>query len=128
MEYYVGLNTFKFNHSTFFQLPDPSHGVANGANETTDELNIYIKCRDRYGHEMPEYLKIDMCVNHGPDETPPRIVTTDPNDGSYVSFDDNSFNLQLITNELSSCRWSDEAGIVYSDMTNAFLCLSLIHI
>jgi len=125
MEFDVGLNTYKFNHSTFFQMPDPSHGVAECFNVTKPlptEMKLYVKCQDRYGHKMPEYMTFEACVNDGPDETPPRIVATSPKKGDYVSYDSDGFNLRLITNELAECRWDYETSKTFDEMQHNFVC------
>ncbi|MGK0232236.1 MAG: hypothetical protein ACI9P9_000312 [Patescibacteria group bacterium] len=120
MQFFVGNSAYLFNHSTFFQLPDPSHGLAQNYTAVTD-VSIYVKCRDRYGHEAPEFLQIDMCVFDGPDQTAPRVVNTRPKTNSVVSFDSESFELQVLTNELSTCRYST-SDVTYDLMENDLSC------
>lgn len=124
MEYYLGNSAYKYNHSTFFMLPDPSHGQSQGI-DISSEMEIYIKCRSRFGHMMPNYLKIEMCVHEGPDETPPRIVKTTPKSGSYVSYDADGFNFVVETNEPATCRW-DYQDKSYNEMENSFECDYLV--
>jgi hypothetical protein len=121
MAFFVGIQTFVYDHSTFFQLPDPSHGQSQGLDIESD-LSIYILCQDRFGHEMPEYLQIDMCVKEGEDETPPRIVTTFPKDGEYVSTTSTNQSVSLITNELSVCKWDLDGAKTFEEMANTFEC------
>ena len=42
MRYDLGGNSYLYNHTTTFSLPDPSHGQSQGGN-WTGELSLYIK-------------------------------------------------------------------------------------
>jgi len=45
MAYSLGGNYYKYNHTTSFMLPDPSHGQSQGL-DVTGETKLYVKCRD----------------------------------------------------------------------------------
>ncbi|MBT7251305.1 hypothetical protein HN604_00615 [archaeon] len=114
-------NIYRWNHSLSINLPDPSHGQSLGASWTGD-LDFFILCQDSNGHETPNFYKISMCVNQGPDTSAPIITGTSPESDSFVSFDMDSTDAQVYTNELSQCKWSliDEP---YSSMANDFSCI-----
>ncbi|MFH1451857.1 MAG: glycine zipper family protein [archaeon] len=120
MGYDVGGNFYLYNHTMFFPIPDPSHGQSQGWN-WNGELEFFVKCQDACGHETPNFYHIDMCVNQGPDNNPPVIMYAEPKSDSLIGFDSNSTSVQIMTNELSSCRW-DESDKDYSSMANSFEC------
>lgn len=121
MLYDVGTSDRILDHTTFFRIPDPSHGRANNVDLPTD-MSIYILCQDRRGDLTPEYFKIDMCVVDGPDETPPLMVSMNPPDGSTISYDSSNFTVVLSTDEMATCRWDHDSTIPYEQMTNEFVC------
>ena len=116
----LGGNYYKYNHTTVFALPDPSHGQSQGGNWTGD-LRLYIKCRDSYNHETPGYYTIDMCVKEGPDKTPPMIRATEPGNNAIVGYNISLKNVTIITNELATCKW-DASDVDYSVMENEMKC------
>jgi len=118
-----GLSLYNHSpHSIPFYLPDPSHGESQGLN-WTGELDLYVKCQDGNGNENtnPDFYNIKMCVKQGPDETPPLITATSPESGSLISFDSTSEDIQIVTNEFSTCRWAD-TDMDYSVMPNQMTC------
>jgi hypothetical protein len=123
-----GPNSYLLNHTVSFLLPDPSHGRSMGI-DWNGEMKFYIKCRDFNGNIAPgniapignKFYVIDMCVNQGPDSTPPIILATDPIPETRVSFDATSQDVTIVTNELSTCRW-DVLDKDYSSMANEMTC------
>jgi len=120
MTYDFGGNAYLYNHTTVFSLPDPSHGQSQGGNWTGD-LTLYIKCVDTHGHESPSFYTVDMCVNEGPDRTPPIIRVVEPTSDTIVGFNVSSKNVSVITNEPSDCKW-DFVDVDYSLMSNEMRC------
>ncbi len=100
-----GTNGYVYNHSTIFVLPDPAHGESQGL-DWKGNLTVYAKCRDRFGHETPNFYKIEMCIKQGPDMTPPRINYVTPANDAMISYNSNDQNVSVYTNEVSECRWS----------------------
>ncbi len=107
-------------HQVPFYLPDPSHGESQGLN-WSGELDLYVKCQDGNGNENPNFYKVSMCVNQGPDLTPPIIIATSPENNSRISFDSTAEEVEFITTELSTCKWADN-DTDYSLMTNQLVC------
>ena len=120
MDYDFGGNSYLYNHTTVFSLPDPSHGQSQGVNWTGD-LTLYIKCVDTHGHESSSFYTVDMCVNEGPDRMAPRVVATDPLNDAIVGFDVSSKNISVVTNEFATCKW-DLVDVDYSLMSNEMSC------
>ncbi len=121
MEIFVGANTHIKNHVTFFRMPDPSHGESQGI-DIQGDMTIYIKCRDRFGNENPEYLKIESCVFEGPDETVPIVGFFEPKSESFVSYSDDNVSIGFVTNEFSSCKWDYDSSVSYESMQFSLGC------
>ncbi len=117
----LGSNAYTYNHSQSYLVKDPSRGVSQGLKITGKEI-LYVKCQDRFGHITPVPYIIDMCVNEGDDVTPPRIRRVIPESGEFVSFEKELTNVTLVTNELPTCRWSQNRLEEYEYMPNEFAC------
>ncbi|MFA5061134.1 MAG: hypothetical protein WC494_02375 [Candidatus Pacearchaeota archaeon] len=120
MNFDFGSNLFEYNHTMNFNLPDPSHGESKGAT-WNGELAFYVICQDSNGNKNPNSYVIDMCVNQGPDKTPPRIRTIEPENSKLISFNSTEEEVKVITNELSTCKW-DTSDKDYSLMANEMVC------
>jgi hypothetical protein len=120
MAFDLGGNFYLRNHTTIFTLPDPGHGQSQGGNWSGD-LTLYVKCQDTHGHENPGFYTVDLCVFEGDDVTPPVVRGTDPRSGSMVSVNESSKNVNIVTNELASCKW-DLRDVVYGEMGNEMDC------
>ncbi len=122
MEYSFGANAYLKNHTTSFFLPDPSHGISQGL-EWSGNLSLYVKCRDTHGNMIPEFYKINMCVNQGEDKTAPRINALNPANNKLISFNATSQEVFIYTNEVAKCKW-DLQDKDYLSMENQMLCES----
>jgi hypothetical protein len=122
MAYDFGAGNYVYNHTTMFNLPDPSHGQSQGLN-WTGKVTFYVKCKDTHGNEAPvgSFFSVDMCVNQGKDTTPPAILTTTPITNSIISFNSTQQEINVVTNEPADCKWSDN-NLVYSQMENSMNC------
>jgi hypothetical protein len=120
LTYDLGGNAYLINHTTVFTLPDPSHGQSQGIN-WTGNLSLLVRCQDVYGTLNEGFYEIEMCVNEGEDVSPPRIVKTTPENDVLVGIDVGEVELEIVTNELATCRWNDK-DIVYSEMENEMSC------
>jgi hypothetical protein len=124
MENFVGNEYYDYNHSSFFILPDPSDGESLGLDIQKD-MTVYIKCISKHDHQMPEYLVFDFCVNEGDDLTAPLLSQyPTPRNGSYVSFDQESFDFMInIRNGPATCKWDYDGSLSYDSMGFTFdLC------
>ena len=118
MVFSLGGNSYLYNHTAVFNLPDPSHGQSQGSNWTGD-LSLYVKCRDRYGLESPGIYEIKTCVIEGEDVTAPKIVASEGI--GNVGFDVTNKDVMIVTNELATCKW-DLQDVDYSEMGNDMVC------
>ncbi|MFH0808500.1 MAG: hypothetical protein V1888_02690 [archaeon] len=122
MSYDLGGNSYLYNHMARFDLPDPSHMESQGINWTGD-LNLFVKCEDAYGNVNDGTYKIGMCVvdNDEPDKNAPKITLVSPLNNKLIGFDVAEVEVEVVTNELASCRWS-LSNIDYSAMENDLNC------
>jgi len=120
LSYDLGGNAYLINHTTVFNLPDPSHGQSQGLNWTGD-LNLFVRCQDVYGVLNDGFYEIDMCVNEGEDVNPPIVVKTTPKNNGLVGVAVGEVELEIVTNELATCWWSDR-DIIHSEMENQMDC------
>jgi hypothetical protein len=111
MAYDFGPSYYLYNHTTQFNVPN----IENG------DLDMYVTCQDSNGHKNSRFYMINICVNQGPDLTAPLIIDIDPNPGSKVGFESEDVSVEVITNELATCKW-DSTDKGYSSMENSFEC------
>jgi len=111
-------NGYVYNHVQSIFMPNPS-AISNW----NGKLTMYVKCRDIQGNQYPlggDLLKISMCVNPARDITPP-LVSTAPENGSYVKRDVSEKQVLVFTNEPAECKYSKN-DIDYDLMENSLTC------
>ncbi len=127
-----GSNAYEFNHSTIFFLPEPSHfeqyftGL-EGAEipQWEGDLDLHVKCIDVYGNTNPEDYKINVCVNPGPDITPPTVKFVSPAEDNLIRNDIEYINASFYITEPSECKWSKQ-DLEYDSMENLMDCVTRI--
>jgi hypothetical protein len=123
MEFYFGGSSlFKTEHQQIMSLPNPSAFADRELIiEAPGEYKLHVRCQNANGHSNIGTFVFSFCVEDGPDETPPMIVTTDLLNGMPIAHNRTSINLKAYINEPATCRWSrrDEA---YDLMNNTMSC------
>ncbi len=109
-------------------LPNLDSDYVESIGETMDgirigELNMYIACSDLVGNwnTKPYTIKFKILES---DNTPPIIMSFTPKNESYLPYGKNETNLIIELNEPSECRWDNEKGQDFEDMTEFNLCES----
>ncbi len=129
MDFYMdGSSTFKYEHTQTLSLPG-SDALAEEGIEITSEGGIqefYIRCQDANGNANTAAFVFKFCVDEGPDETPPKIVTTDLINNMPFAYGQESINVNVYINEPvpsdGGCRWSyNDQG--YENMKHDMDCL-----
>jgi hypothetical protein len=96
-------------------LENAGYILRNGGN-----FEFYIRCRDVRGNINEVDYIMSFCVQQGPDTTPPKIIGTSPEQGSYIKNGElNISNFRVDTNEPADCRWDFERKS-YSAMNYEF--------
>jgi hypothetical protein len=120
--YFGGSSTSKYNHSQTMSLPSPDAlATENITLENNGEFSLYTRCQDTNGNENTANFVFRFCVDKGPDTTPPQIVTTSIINGSPISFNTTSVDLQVYVNEPAECKWS-KTDQSYDNMENQMSC------
>ncbi|OIO80458.1 hypothetical protein AUJ84_03280 [Candidatus Pacearchaeota archaeon CG1_02_32_132] len=132
MQYYFGDSLYGYNHTETLNLPSPE-SVKNTLNGTEAPevpidgiYNFYTRCRDANGNFNVQEFVFQLCVDDAPDTTPPVIVETSINSGSYVSYGIDEVGIDVYVNEPADCRWDIESKN-YDDMVNTMECSSEIY-
>ena len=119
---------YSTKHLTKFFLPEPAHMITydpeTGQFQQTTwngDVTLYVKCSDVWGNENTNQYLIKSCVNPGPDVTPPMILRTIPESGSYIKKDREELTSIFLINEPAECKWSKE-NKGYDDMENNLTC------
>lgn len=74
--------------------------------EPDKEYNFYFMCKSVNGQLSSYPFLVTFKIGEGPDTSPPKIISTDPLNNSYVRFTQNEQKLTVITNEPANCSWS----------------------
>jgi len=102
-----GSSTFKDEHIQLMSLPNPSALEEQGiVLENGNEMEFFVRCTDTNGNTNINEFVFQICVDDGPDTTPPLIVTADPMTGLPFAFGENSLTAKVYINEPAECRWN----------------------
>jgi len=134
MNYYFEDNFYKYNHTEQLNLPSPEsiQNTLNGTGLESPEIpvdgiyNFYIRCRDANGNFNVQEFVFQICVDPSPDTTPPVIIDTSIESGSFVAFEEDEIEVDFYINEPSECRWDIESK-GYDEMINAMQCSKEIY-
>ena len=123
MQYFVGgSSTYKYNHTQRLSLPGPSNINKEFPELKNDGVyNLFVRCSDPNGNVNEDEFAVKFCVNPGPDTTPPKIEATSLINGMPVSYNTDSLNITVYTNEPADCKWSREDKD-YGVMENTMQC------
>ena len=123
MTYYFGESPFYlYNHTQRMNLPSPSAIEAAAPEIKNDGIySLYVRCKDYNGNENVDEFVIRMCVDKGPDTTPPKIESTSIVSGMPVQFGIDNLSLEVYVNEPAECKWSREDK-AYAQMENQMSC------
>ncbi len=117
-----GNNLYLYNHSENFILPG-TDAFANSSFvlENGNEMNFFIRCRDKNGNENSAEYVARFCIDPSPDNTAPQIKATSIDNGGCVAADTSFGVVEFYTNEPAECKWSHEDRD-YDSMSNEMIC------
>ncbi len=123
MQYFAGgSSTYKYNHTQTLSLPGPSNINREFPELKNDGIyNLFMRCSDPNGNVNEDEFAVKFCVKPGPDTTPPKIESTSLINGMPISFNTDTLNITVFTNEPSDCKWSREDKD-YGVMENTMAC------
>ncbi len=116
-----GSSQFIFEHEVI--IPIPSEAASEEALLATNggRYELYIKCKDASGNINTKDYSIKFQIDAGPDQTPTSIEKTIPDNGAPTPFGEEEYDIKLLLNEPSDCKWSlTDKG--FEQMENDFTC------
>ena len=120
-------NLYLYNHTEQLVLPGPD-AFANSSIvlENGNEMNLFIRCKDKNGNTNDADYNIRFCVDDTPDTTAPQVLATSILNGGCVAADTDSAEVEFYINEPSQCRWSP-LDQDYDSMDNDMVCADEIY-
>ncbi len=102
-----GNNFFLYNHTELLVLPSiGSLGNSSFVLENGNEMDFFIRCRDKNGNTNSAEYAVELCIDPSPDTTAPTIEATSIENNACIAENQASANVEFYTNEPSQCRWS----------------------
>jgi hypothetical protein len=104
---FMSSGMLRYNHTYALSLPGSSNlQEENITVQNNGNYALYVRCQDANGNSNPATFVFKYCVDPGPDTTPPVIVATSIVNNNPIAFNKSSIELEVYTNEPSSCKWS----------------------
>jgi len=105
--YFGGSSTSKYNHTQVMSLPGASAAETENLTIRNDgNFELYVKCQDANGNYNTADFVFKLCVDAGPDTTPPLISGTNPLNGLPIAYNQTSIDIEVYVNEPVECKWS----------------------
>ncbi len=128
-DYPLEQNIFSLNHTFVFAAPslesffiyNLTKKMSQDLREMYGKMNLYVRCQDYFGNENKRDYEVNMCVETGPDLTPPKVSATIPANNAIISYGTNKTEIIVYLNEPSECKYSFE-DIDYDLMNNSMTC------
>lgn len=114
--YLGGSQTRKFNHTQTLVIPNLNQTVGQD-----NQILAYVRCQDSNGNNNQHNFVFEMCVQEGPDTTPPLIYGTSIENGASIPFGVENASVDVYVNEPAECKWSFMDRL-YDDMENDMTC------
>ncbi|MCH8318739.1 MAG: hypothetical protein IIA88_09645, partial [Bacteroidetes bacterium] len=80
------------------------------------QFNIYVRCEDVNSNSNNDEYIVNLCIQEGPDNTAADLTDFDPEDGSFLKYNETEQLLTIKLNEPVECRW-DHNNVDYGSMT-----------
>lgn len=116
-----GSSLYIFEHKLL--IPIPSEAATEEALLATNGgiYNLYLKCKDYSKNINPRDYQIKFQIDPGPDQTPPTIEKTLPDNNSPIPYGESEYEITTLLNEPADCKWSliDKD---FAQMENNFQC------
>lgn len=117
MAAYMGGSSLAFNHTTVLQIPQINQ---SGGNQ--NQASVYVMCQNPNGNADTTSFEFNMCMQKGPDLTPPSVKEANPLNNSYVQYGTTNMSVDFYINKPSTCKWSFKPNQDYSAMPYNMSC------
>ncbi|MFH1971923.1 MAG: LysM peptidoglycan-binding domain-containing protein [archaeon] len=121
MSYTFGSELYLYNHALLMSLGD-GVTIEEILALTNGEYTIYVRCSDYQGNANERDYFIRFTVEDTPDLSPPQIMFTSVNDGTYLAYNVNETSFAIYTNEPATCKW-DLQDTSFNVMENEMSCV-----
>lgn len=120
--YYTKDHTFGFIAPSLESIQALGGDITGNVQQRFGNLQMYVKCQDVNGNTNTKDYIIDFCIASGPDQTAPRILTTNPINNAYLKQNTNQIDLTIFLNEPAECKYDLISGKNYNNITNIMNC------
>jgi hypothetical protein len=120
--FFGGSSLSRYNHSQTLSIPSiEALAAENITLENGGKFSMHTRCQDANGNSNTANFVFNLCVDEGPDQTCPSVVTTNLLNGMPIGHGETSIDLLLYVNEPADCKWShlDQS---YDNMENQMSC------
>jgi hypothetical protein len=90
----------------------------------TGENNYYIRCMNFAGEINEAEFAVQFDLSDEPDITPPRVVSTNPENNGYLKYEENSTELFISLSEPSECRINNGFDSSFESMEANMSCVT----
>ena len=112
-QYMGGIST---NHNQTILVP-----ALNKTLGKDNLLDLFVRCQDSNGNADPHDFVFQMCLQKGPDTTPPQIKLTSPENGAQIPHSETNAKADFYVNEPATCKW-DFKDLDYDKMSYNMTC------
>ncbi len=117
MSNYIDGSGLKLNHTMILKVPEINTSVGQ-----SNMISAYVRCQDANGNADTGNFVFQMCVQKGPDLTPPVIESTSLDNNTKVASNVTNATVAFYVNKPAICKWSFKPGEDYSNMENNMSC------
>jgi len=137
--YFGESNLYDYEHMMVFNMPTvesllagmddelSADEIANLRAIATDRLgqmDFFVRCVDKKGNVGIREYVISTCVKPGPDLTPPFVTFSNPDDGTYLAWNQTDEDFKIWTNEPATCKYKLNSDAEWGEMVDEFVCMN----
>ncbi len=119
MATYIGGSGLNLNHTQALKIPYINTSIGQ-----SNVISAYVRCQDANGNADVGNFVFQMCVQKGPDLTPPVIDSTNILNNTALVSGVQNVSVNFNVNKPSYCRWSYDPGTEYDSMQNNMSCVN----
>ncbi len=119
MATYIGGSGLNLNHTQVLKIPYINTSIGQ-----SNVISAYVRCQDANGNADVGNFVFQMCVQKGPDLTPPVIDSTNILNNTALVSGVQNVSVNFNVNKPSYCRWSYDPGTEYDSMQNNMSCVN----
>jgi len=110
------------NHTLTFVIANNQSGAdLSPILQSDGTFTYFVRCIDENGNANVDEFAVSFCIDETPDTSPPKVLGTLIDSGSFITFDATEIPFEVYTDEPANCKWSrnDQS---FDNMENAMTC------